>query len=81
VNFVGIVKGERVSKILRTSALNSLSTLHTGLRLCDRKAIITSKWKDTYDCGHKYSSEWEGLSCRKLPMDGYANCGIILPKL
>jgi len=28
-----------------------------------------------------YWSEWERLSCRKLPMDQYANCGTSLPKV
>jgi len=27
----------------------------------------------------KYRSEWERLSCRKLPMDQYANCGTNVP--
>ena len=29
----------------------------------------------------KYKSEWERLSCRKVPMNRYANRDIILPKL
>ena len=54
--------------------------LQTGLCLCDWNAIITSKWKGSYDSDRKYRSEWERLSCMKLPMDQYANCGTILPK-
>jgi len=48
--------------------------LQTGLRLRDRNAII-------FYSVCKYRSEWERLSCRKLPMDQYANCGTIVTKL
>jgi len=53
----------------KLQALNSLSALQTGLCLCDRNAIITSKWKASCDSDRKYRSEWERLSCRKLLMD------------
>jgi len=55
--------------------------LQIGLCLCDRNAIITSKWKGSYDFDRKYRSEWERLLCRKLPMVQYANCGTILAKV
>ena len=55
--------------------------LQTGLRLRDRNAIIATKWKRSYDSDRKSSSEWERFSCRKLPMDQYANCGTNLPKV
>jgi len=55
--------------------------LQTSLHLRDRNAIITSKWKGYYDSDWKHKSEWEWLSCRKLPMDQNANCGTILPKM
>ena len=33
----------------------------TGLRLCNRNAIITSMWKGTYDSDRNYRREWERL--------------------
>jgi len=35
--------------------------LQTSLRLHDRNAIITSKWKDSCECGHKVQ-EWMGAN-------------------
>ena len=55
--------------------------LQIGLRLRERNAIITSKWKGSYDSDRKCRSEWERLSCRKLPMDQHVNCSSILPKV
>ena len=55
--------------------------LQTGLRLRDRNAITTSKWKGSYDSDRKHRSEWERVSCRKLPKDQYANCGTTIPKM
>jgi len=55
--------------------------LQTGLRLSDRNAIITWKWKGSYDSDRKYRSERERLSCGELPMDQHANCGTILSKV
>ena len=55
--------------------------MQTGLCLRDSNAITTSKWKGSYDSDRKYRSEWQRVSCRKLPMDKYANCGTILPKV
>jgi len=31
--------------------------------------------------GRKYKINWERLSCRKLPMNQYANCGTNVPKV
>jgi len=54
--------------------------LQTGLNLRDKNVIITSNGWGSYHSDRKYRSEWERLSCRKLLMDRYANCGTILLK-
>ena len=46
-------------------SIKQTQRLQTGLYLCDRNAIITSKWKGCYDFDRKYRSEWERLLCRK----------------
>jgi len=66
---------------LRVVSTKQSQRLQTGQRLRDRNAIITSKWKCSYDSDRKYRGEWERLSYRKLPMDQYANCGTILSKV
>jgi len=50
--------------------------LQTGLRLRDRNATMTSKWKGSYDSGRKYRSEWKMtfVWVQKVPIDLYANC-------
>jgi len=64
-----------------------VSTKHTqrlqaaGLRLRNRNRLGRSGRAPMILIVSKYRSEWERLSCRKLPMDQYANCGTILPKM
>jgi len=62
-------------------SIKQTQRLQTGLCLCDRNAIITSKWKGCYDFDRKYRSEWERLLCRKLLVDQYTNSGTISAKL
>ena len=69
------------SSVYRVVSTKQSQRLQTGLRLRHRNALITSKWKGSYDSDRKYSSEWERLSSRKLPIDQHATCGTILPKV
>ena len=55
--------------------------LQTGLCVRNRNAITMSKWKGFYHSDRKDRSEYERLSCRKLPKNQHANCGTILPKV